>query len=323
MSASAEWNHFHMDPLPFLLSSDDPAIAYFARRDLLGEDQQPVTALWGLPEAAKLLKKQKEDGRWRYSAKKPPEENYDFLETFRSMGILCEKFGMTKAHPAIEAGAAYLFSCQTEEGDFRGLFRSQYVVHYTGAVLEILAKTGYAADARVSRGLDWLLSVRQDDGGWAAPNRTRKMRHLDMIELAAPLKTDLSKPYSHLITGMVLRAFAAHPDYRQIPEAQHAGRLLMSRFFKADKYVDRRTRDYWKKTSFPFWFTDIVSALDSLSLMGFSREAPEINQALNWLIENQQGLGGFSVDHLRTGKDKHLSQWIMLAVCRIFKRFYR
>jgi hypothetical protein len=322
MPVESDWNRFRFDPSPYLLNSDHPAVAFFFRRDVLGEVDQPVSILWNLPEPTWLLRKQQEDGRWRYAAKKPPEENYDLLETFRSLVILHEKCGMTREHSAIERGAEYLFNCQTKEGDFRGLFRNQYVVHYTGTILEILSKVGYAADPRVQRGLDWLLSVRQDDGGWAAPNRTRAMRHLDMITLPEPLKTDPSKPYFHLITGMILRAFAAHPDFRRIPEAQQAGQLLMSRLFKADKYVDRRTPAYWKKTSFPFWFTDIVSALDSLSLLGFSGEEPEIEQALSWLVENQQDLGGFDLGHLRTGKDKHLSQWIMLAVCRIYKRFY-
>jgi hypothetical protein len=119
---------------------------------------------------------------------------------------------------------------------------------------------------------------------------------------------------------MVLRAFAAHPTRRSSPEARTAGVLLASRFFKPDRYIDRQDKSYWEKVSFPFWFTDIVSALDSLSFIGFTADDPPIRVALDWLWARQQADGLFALKLLR-GKDKSLPFWACLAVSRLFRRY--
>ena len=107
----------------------------------------------------------------------------------------------------------------------------------------------------------------------------------------APVPPDRSKPFSHLATGMVLRAFAAHPQYRQLEEARVAGERLKTRFFKADKYHDRKAPHYWTKFQFPFWWPNILTALDSLSLIGFSPEDEDIQKGLDWFISNQEEPG--------------------------------
>jgi len=38
------------DPMPAVLGSGDPALTYFARRDLLDWQSEPVEALWELPD---------------------------------------------------------------------------------------------------------------------------------------------------------------------------------------------------------------------------------------------------------------------------------
>jgi len=44
----------------------------------------------------------------------------------------------------------------------------------------------------------------------------------DFLFRAETLQPDKTKPFSHLVTGVVLRAFAAHPMYRQLDEAKAA-----------------------------------------------------------------------------------------------------
>ena len=58
-----------IDPLPALLVEGDPALIYFVQRDLLYWETGPVQALWGLPEAVQLLKRQQANGAWRYPGK--------------------------------------------------------------------------------------------------------------------------------------------------------------------------------------------------------------------------------------------------------------
>jgi hypothetical protein len=111
-----------VDPLPVLQASDNEALLYFVRHDLLGEEVGPVEALWELPQVVKILRKQREDGSWKYPGGKPDlrtQENYNQIQTYKMLMDLVEKYGLTRDHPAIERAASFLFTFQTEEGDLR------------------------------------------------------------------------------------------------------------------------------------------------------------------------------------------------------------
>jgi hypothetical protein len=71
----------------------------------------------------------------------------------------------------------------------------------------------------VRRSFRWLLSIRQHDGGWAIPLRTAGRNFQPATLRARTIHTISRKPSSHLVTGVVLRAFAAHPRYRNTPAA--------------------------------------------------------------------------------------------------------
>lgn len=315
-----------VDPIPVLLASEDEALAFFVQRDLLGEEAGGVAALWDLPEAAKILSKQQDDGCWKYPKRQKalPNENYNLLETYRMLRILVEQYGFAKQHPAIRQAADYVFAHQTKEGDIRGMFGTEYAPHYTAWLMELLIKAGYATDPHIKIGLDWFLRMRQDDGGWAWPIRTAEVDYYEAQKSSEPIQPVRSKPFSHVLTGGVLRAFAAHPEYRYTKGAQAAARLLKSRFFQADKYADRRAPSYWTRFQFPFWWPNILTALDSLSLMGFTAEDVDIQKGLAWFVENQgeDGLwpnGYKEIDSPQTRRDK---LWLALAVGRVFRRFY-
>jgi hypothetical protein len=189
--------------------------------------------------------------------------------------------------------------------------------------MEVLIKAGYADDPRIARGFEWLLGMRQDDGGWAIPLRTAGVPFSEFFDLSRRSRTIApvrSKPSSHLVTGMVLRAFAAHPARRESAEAQRAAGLLAARLYKRDSYGDRGDTTYWERVSFPFWFTDIVSALDTLSRLGFGADVPTIHTALDRLREVQRPDGTFEL-RIMKGKDRDLPWWICLAVCRSLKRW--
>jgi hypothetical protein len=307
------------------MASKNQAIRYFVRRDLLEEAVEKIKSVWQLPQVTKPLRRQQPDGSWKYpgggKAHLRATEDYNQLETYRVLGELVEKYDMDKRHPAIEKTAKYLFSCQTEEGDFRGIYGTQYTPNYSAAIMELLIKAGYSADTRIEEGFQWLLSIRQNDGGWAIPLRTATIKLNTGILKAATLKPNKAKPFSHLVTGVVLRAFAAHEKYRHSEAARTAGELLTSRLFEKDAYPDRQSVDFWLKFSYPFWFTDLLSSLDSLSLMGFTVDNPQIAKAHDWFTTRQQENGIWKLTLLRN-KDKDLSLWLSLAICRVFKRFY-
>ncbi len=316
-------SYLKYDPIPLLGSASNEAIRFQVSRDLLDEDLDQVEHLWELKEAKRILRKQQEDGSWRYP--NPKEEirslkGYNQVETFRNLAILIEKYLFTKEHPAIERAAEFLFGCQTEEGDFRGVYWSQYTPNYSAAFMELLIKAGYHADSRITLGIKWLLSIRQDDGAWLIPFRTVNLRLKEAMSRPAPIQPDRGKPFSHMATGMVLRAFAAHPRYSRMSEAIGAAELLAARIFKADSYTDRKAPEFWTRFSFPFWFTDLLSALDSLSKLGFTGDHPQIHEGVDWFINNQKKDGLWKLKLVRGGSDKSQNLWVNLVVCRTLKR---
>lgn len=313
------------NPITPLLECRNVAVLTFVRRDLL-DKAVSVEDLWQLAEPQKILKKQKPNGSWIYPSAKDSirtQENYNQIETYRNLGILVEEFGFNKKHPAIAKAAKYLFSFQSSEGDFRGIYGNQYSPNYSAGIAELLIKAGYGSDAHIETMFGWLLSIRQEDAGWAIPFRTQYC-NIDVIsEQLETIEPDKSRPFSHMATGVVLRAFAAHPKYRKSKEAHQAGKLLLSSAFKKDHYPDRAGDEYWLRFSFPFWFTDLISALDTLSFLGFSAQEPKIEKALQWFRNNQQKTGLWQLKILK-GKNKDILElWLALAVCRIFKRFYK
>jgi hypothetical protein len=320
------------DPLPPLLSSGNEALQYFVRRDLLGENAGPVHRLWQLPEAHKILRKQLADGSWpRPGEVKHPAINYPLIETWRHFRFLVEQYGFTREHPQARQAAEFLFSCQTEEGDIRGFLANQYATYYTGAVLALLIQAGYEEDPRIDKGLQWLLGMRQNDQGWTIPILTHKFDRATQYRLtsqfAEPIEPDRARPFSHNWTGMVLRAFAAHPKYRDSEAARVGAHLLKSRFFQPDSYGSYQAASYWLRFEYPFWWNNLVAALDSISLIGLSKEDEQIQQALDWLRDHQEEDGLWKISYAKlqgkeTAKAREMRLWVSLAICRVLRRMF-
>ena len=328
-----EWlEEFRHSPVYPLTSSGNDAVRYFAIRDLLGEDPGPVDAVWRLPEVAKILRRQRDDGSWGPPKEKGvyPPGHKRLMGTFKALRSLVRRYGFTRDHGAASRAAEYLFGWQTLEGDFRGFIGDQYATYYTGETIAVLTLCGYGEDPRIHRGLDWLISMRQGDGGWTIPILThrydRETGYRIVTEPCAPVEPDRSKPFSHNWTDMALRAFAVHPGYRGREEALHAAGLLKSRFFQPDAYASYRDPGYWVR--FQFWWPNIVTSLDSLSRLGFSRSDPDIRAALDWLVGHQRGDGLWDTSYMKGRKPKdtpHTRErelWLALEICRVFKRFY-
>jgi hypothetical protein len=315
---------FKYDPIGPLLSCGYENIVYFTRRDLLGEKVGDVTDVWNLKKPQKILRRQKPDGRWEYPNPKESirkKDHYDLLETYRQLGYLVEYFGFDKHHPAIQKVKEFVFAFQSQEGDIRGIYWNQYSPNYSAGFFELLIKAGFLDDGRVKKGLEWLLSMRHNDGGWAIPVRTTKEKISRWMDYSHPVQPDRSKPFSTMVTGVVLRAFAYHPVYKKSEEIKSAAELVLSRIFQRDFYPDRNAAEYWTKFSFPFWYIDLIAVLDPLSCMEFSPEHPRISEGLEWLVDKQKKGGAWDLKLLKG--DKHEQPfWMALNICRLFQRFY-
>jgi hypothetical protein len=306
-----------------MLEADDPALAYFVRRDVLGETVDDIRILWELDEPRKLVSKQQPDGAWRYGGKRnqPPEvTDYELLETYRNLRVLVEMYGFNEQHESIQRAAEFVFSRQTAEGDIRGIIGNQYMPYYHGVILELLIKAGYSEDPRVIHGLEWLLAFRQEDGGWLVPAQTVPPKDKTFDFFAGEAVTAPQAQSSHLATGMAIRAFAAHPAYRSHSPVSEAGEFLAGRFFQADVYNDRKTKEYWFKFQFPFWWQNLLTALDSLLWFGFTREHEAIMAGGEWFIDHQDPDGLWPTGYGKGNKADRNRRWVGLAICRMLGR---
>jgi hypothetical protein len=271
------------------------------------------------------VEKQQPDGAWPYPGKSHAPvsiTNYNLLETFRTLRVLVEMYGFRQDNPALARAIEFIFTCQTGEGDIRGILGNQYMPYYHGAILALLIKAGCADDGRVYRGLAWLLGMRQEDGGWIIPAQTIPARQKTLRFWRGPaLPPERGRVSSHLATDMVLRPFAAHPAYISRQEIQAAGKLLEGRLMQADKYNDRKGANYWLKLQFPFWWHSLVATLDSLSLLRFGWDE-DIGRGLDWFLKNQMADGLWDTGYGKAKGAERSRRWVGLAVCRVLKRFF-
>ena len=301
-----------------LLDTSNKAIITFTKKDLLGEEVN-IEQLWTMQQVNKILKKQQPNGSWIYPNKKAilrSPTNYNQYQTYKTVAELVEFYGLNKKHEAIRKAAEYLFSFQTKEGEFRGIYGNQYSPNYSASITEFLIKAGYDG-IRIDNSLDWLLKMKQDDGGWTIPLRTRNEK-LEALKQEKTIEPDKTKPFSHLITGIVLRPFSLMTAYRK--QVKDAGMLLANRVFTRDKYSDRRGVEYWTKFTFPYHWTDILSTIDTLTLLKI-KDHPKINEIKQWFKEHKQENGTYKVNVMAGAKYNDVKYWITLQYLKVLKRF--
>lgn len=303
-----------------LISAKDLAIRYSFEADITGNPSLKLESVWESKQTRSILNKQRVDGSWKYSSKKSEafsKMDYDLYETIVVLASLVEVYRLDKSHPAIKRVAEYLFNNQSNRGDIRRVYANQYSPNYSAMVAELLIKAGHQDNPRVIKILDWLMANRQQDGGWALPFRTQGY-NLQSFGLDKTIEADYSKPSSAMVTGVVLRAMAIHPKFKSRNEVKQAAQALADNLFMADKYPDRKSKEYWTRFSYPFVYTDLVSALDSLSLIGGFENHPNVRKALAWLKEQQTKDGLF--DLRTTGATKTLKKCGCQLLCIEFSK---
>lgn len=314
--------------IELLLARGNLPILYWLKKDIL---EVPVDRefknLQKYASRIRILKSQRSNGGWckkKYEGHPHWEKTYYIVDTLKNMFKLYN-YGCCLEVEGIQKAIKFMFSTQSRAGDFRGAYLNEYAPTYHALTLEILCLYGMDKDKRTQKGFRWLMNNKQDNGGWVIPYRT-----IDKAELKSrynfeaqlklkPVKPNKSQPFSHLVTGMVLRALSASPTWRKSKEAWKAGELLMSRFFKTDKYDDRRHAYFWEEIIYPFWATDVLSSLDSLSQIGFDIKHEKIKEALDWLLNKQNKHGYWEAGTKKTSLEDNL--WVTFAVLRVIKRF--
>jgi hypothetical protein len=314
--------------IEFLLARGNLPILFWLKKEILDVPvDREIKNLCKYAARVRLLESQRPDGSWtkkRMDVQAGREPIYHLIETIKNIARLYD-LGCSLDEERIQKAIDFLFSVQTPEGDFRGGCFNEYSPTYNALIIEVLCRFGLDNDPRVQKAFRWFVSHRQHDGGWAIPCRTIDREKLRIRYRTknptrlAPVKPDKSQPFSHLITGMVLRAFAESPTWRKSKEAIKAGELLLSRFFQEDVYDDRRQAYYWEEMNYPFWATDILSSLDALSKIGFNSYNEKIQLALEWLLNKQNSQGFWESGNKKGTLEDSL--WVTFSVLIVLKRF--
>ncbi|HEX7508165.1 MAG TPA: hypothetical protein VF550_15420 [Polyangia bacterium] len=276
------------DPIPRLLREGAPSVLARVRRDLIDDSEAPnADEIAGYPEVKAVLRKVEKDGSFapRTSDKELGGPKFiNCLATVRALDRLAD-FGLrVEGKGAVSAQlckiADFILASQDDDGGIGDLNladtpkgRGKVVaVHFQGWALSALCRAGFEADERVEKGFKFLLSLRQDDGGWAWRG----------------VRTDsAARPSSHLITGMVLRSFASSKERRTGREARRAAELLATRFLQPDRYEDRKAPAYWEILTEPRFYTDVLDALDTITSIGLGKENSGVRTAEAYLRSRQ------------------------------------
>ncbi len=312
----------------FLLARGSLPILFWLKKDILDVPvDREVKNLRKFAARVRILESQKPDGSWWDKRSDTPvdwERTLYRMDTLRNLFRLYD-FGCSLRDEGVQRAMNFLFCLQSKEGDFRGTVRNEHTPTFHALVLEILCRYGLDKDRRVQKGFQWILANRQRDGGWALFSPCRSADKLGSFSRprrpprGQPFKPSKSQPFSHHVTGMMLRAFAESPTWRNSQEARQAGEILLGCFFQDEVYKDRTFPSDWEKICYPFWNTDILGSLDALSKIGFSVEEQMIQRGLNWLIKRQNSHGFWECGNKKATLEDHL--WVTLTALRVLKKF--
>ena len=176
-----------MSWLPLLLADPSACLRWLVLRDLFGRPAgDPELAELAVlrqhdPLVTELLVLQEADGSWRTgvlaATRRAGSRTQATAFALARLGYL----GFNAAHPAVRAGAEYLFSQQQTDGSWPLMEeaaltdgnseipaneRYSMIPLQTAFPLRGLAACGYAMDLRAERAYEWLLAQQLDDGAW-------------------------------------------------------------------------------------------------------------------------------------------------------------
>ncbi len=259
----------------WLLSQDNPAIRYWALRDLEGRSHtDPEVVSWrgriaSWKPVADLLREQHSEGYWAEA-----EDCYwpKWRATVWPLILLAE-LGVPRDHPSTRSGSEYFLRMMESqdrswppheypEGDPTG-YRLLWEPCVTGNMARTLVEFGYGEDPRVGGMFEWLVKYQLPDGGWNCEIGAwgDKVCHSSFMSTIEPLWAFSSLEPSRWPKGGK-EAVAKGCEF-----------LLMHRLYKSDHHEFRVTNEEWTKLHFPvFYYYDILHSLRVLAALGYAED---------------------------------------------------
>jgi squalene cyclase len=352
MTLTREWmSSFDAIPIDWLLGNDNPAVKYFAMRDLLDfrrTDSELAAAkshLINYSMTQRILSRQNPDGSWE-SADRP------YLPKYKSSYwqiMFLAMFGLDRASHQVERGVNHILGFQHEEGGFvefmeegakreyeylskRDLkhkkgyppidewiparIREMELSCLTGNMALALIRLGYSDHRAVRDALKWLVEIQNTDGGWLCPywGAHKNDKHGCFMGTITPLDAFSEAPKKLLNAG-AKRSIERGAEF-----------LLMHRLYKADHHNFRPIKKQWLLLTFPEFFYDILRGLSVVTKLGYA-EDPRIDDALQVIMNKRLSTGEWPVERNYAGtmygiieRKGKPSKWMTLEALRVLKR---
>jgi squalene-hopene/tetraprenyl-beta-curcumene cyclase len=210
--------------------------------------------------------------------------------------------GMRADDPALRRAASWLLAKQcTRPGDWSGRntaasggwyfeYRNEFYpdVDDTSVALMVLAHARAHEPAEVQaaamqRGLDWMLQMQNDDGGWAAFDRENDKEWLTLVPFAD--HNAMIDPSTADITARVLECLSHYAGF----DVAHPRVARAIEFLKRDQCDDGSWYGRWGVN----YLYGTWQVLRGLRAIGADMHSSHVERAVRWLVEHQNSDGGW------------------------------
>ena len=324
------------DPTEWLLGEDNPSVRFFTLTDVLEKSENDPgvkksrKAIMQTGAVPRILAKQKSVGYWGV------RENFYIKGKYKGTVwqlIILAELGADPEEKRVRKACEFILgnSQDRESGGFSYMSASsgggahgKVLSCLTGNMVWSLIRLGYLKDARVQKGIEWIVKYQRFD---------------DVVEEVAE-----GWPYDkhedcwgrhscHMGVVKALKALAEISEDERSEDVKctiekGAEYLLKHHVHKRSHDLTRVSKPEWLRFGFPLmWNTDVLEILGILTKLGYRdrrmQEAVDLvvskqDETGRWRLERSFN-GRFQVNIEQEGKP---SKWITLNALRVLKRFY-
>jgi len=336
MDGMDEWKNFlKADPAEWLLEKDNPSARYFTLTEIMGlaDDEPDVMrtreAIMKIGPVPKILARQKSGGHWG-----KPDDFYirsKYRGTVWQLIVLAE-LGADASDERVRKACDFVLenSQDRESGGFayvrsgsRGGRHDAVLPCLTGNMVWSLIRLGYLDDARVERGIDWIVKYQRfDDGDGLAMKGWPYDRHVDCW----------GNHVCHMGVVKTLKALAEVPSNKRTQNVREtiekgAEYMLVHRIYKRSHNLSEVSKPEWLRFGFPnMWNTDVLEVIGILTKLGCRDE--RMRDAIDLVLSKQDSEGRWKLEKTFNGRflvsieqRGEPSKWITLNALNVVKQF--
>jgi hypothetical protein len=331
------------NPIPWLLEADEtqPAIRYYALRDILGRDENnkevkaAKASIMASGPVPVILAAQQPEGYWdKPGAGCEPK----YRGTQWSL-VFMAQLGADGNDPRIRAGCEYLLSHAIANNDaFSWNGTTSGFEHCTAGYLgAALVDFGFIEDPRLWTAMEWLAQTITGEGVANASNRDTNKRYFGSGNSAPGFvcskNANLPCAWGAIKAMIALSKVPTEPRTRNMQAAIKQGLdfLLSHDPAVADYPFGRGNKpsSSWFKFGYPIgYITDVLQNLEVLAALGQAQN-PRLDNALKLVLSKQDEQGRWPLEYSYNGKTwvdiekkGQPSKWVTLRALRVLKTAY-